>query len=168
MTKLSLALFDQLAPLHRLPASARPLLEVAALLHDIGIAVNYQRHHKHTYYLIQNADLPGLSPRDRELVARVARYHRRSLPVAGHVGLAGLSTSEARLVAKLAVILRLADSLDRSHRQPVKGIRTILGNTVVVVQLVGKSSDDLELWDAAQEAPALKKVLGRPVEIVEG
>jgi exopolyphosphatase/guanosine-5'-triphosphate,3'-diphosphate pyrophosphatase len=164
VAKLSLMLFDQLAPIHRLPASARPLLEVAALLHDVGNAVSYQRHHKHSYYLIQNADLPGITERDRELVARVARFHRRSLPEPGHVGLAGLTTTEGRLVIKLATLLRLADACDRSHRQPVKGLRVVFGPKVQVL-LDSKTSLDLEIWDAAQEASSLKRVLGRTVEV---
>jgi len=61
VARLALTLFDELATLHQLPAAARPYLEVAALLHDIGHAVNYQKHHKHTQYLIMNSDLPGLT-----------------------------------------------------------------------------------------------------------
>ena len=78
VTRLALRLFDDLALLHNLPASARPLLEVSGLLHDVGNAVSYQKHHRHSYYLIVNAEIPGLRERERELVARIARYHRRS------------------------------------------------------------------------------------------
>jgi exopolyphosphatase/guanosine-5'-triphosphate,3'-diphosphate pyrophosphatase len=165
VARLALTLFDALAPLHRLPASARPLLEVAALLHDIGNAVNYHRHHKHTYYLIQNAEIPGLNDRDRELVARIARFHRRSLPEPGHVGLLGLTATEARLVTKLSLLLRFADAGDRSHRQPVETLSTRLG-TKVQVLLTSREPLDLEIWDMSKEAESLRRAIGRPVEVL--
>jgi len=110
VARLALDLFDRLAPVHRLPARARRLLEAAALLHDIGHAVSLSAHHKHTYYLVANADLPGFSDRERELVALVARYHRRSHPGRGRRDLEALSASELGLVRKLVAILRVADA----------------------------------------------------------
>src|SRR5205823_9555027 len=119
VARLSLALFDDLASLHQLPAAARPYLEAAALLHDIGHALSHQRHHKHTHYLILNADLPGLSDRERRLVACIARFHRRSPPEPWHESLEGLNANEVRIVRKCSTLLRVADSLDSSHNQPV-------------------------------------------------
>ncbi|HJZ87554.1 MAG TPA: Ppx/GppA phosphatase family protein [Polyangia bacterium] len=162
---LALELFDRMAPLHGLPASARELLEVAALLHDVGHAVSYQRHHKHAYYLIQNADLPGLADRQRELVARVARYHRRSPPDPAHIGMVGLSRSEIQLVRKLATILRIADSLDRSHHQPVKKAVVRLGRDVVAVRLRARVPLDLELWDVARESQLFRHVFGKRIDL---
>lgn len=165
VARLALGLFDGLATVHKLPAAARPLLEVAALLHDIGSAVSYHRHHKHSAYLIQNADLPGLSARDRELVAKVARYHRRSPPQLGHVELQGLTGGEVRVVTKLAALLRLADAFDRSHHQPVQGLR-VRTNGRVVVELQSRQPLDLELWDAGQEMPLVRAALGKSIEVV--
>ncbi len=161
VTKLALALFDDLAPLHQLPASARPWLEVAALLHDVGNAVNYQRHHKHSQYLIQNADLPGLSDRERMVIGCIARFHRRSAPALTHEGMAGLTALEARLVRKCATLLRVADSLDRSHRQPVTKVEGTIIGTKAVVKLSSKTPIDLELWDAGHELPLFREVFGK-------
>ena len=162
---LALELFDRMAELHGLPASARPMLEVAALLHDIGHAVNYQRHHKHTYYLIQNADLPGIADRQRELIARIARYHRRSAPEPTHALMQDLNRSEAQLVRKLATILRVADSLDRSHHQPVKRAQVTLRDGVVGVKLGARVPLDLELWDVAHEAPLFRRVFSKRLDL---
>ncbi|MGZ6133093.1 MAG: Ppx/GppA phosphatase family protein [Myxococcaceae bacterium] len=161
VTRLSLQLFDDLAPLHNLPASARPLLEVAGLLHDVGNAVSYQKHHRHSYYLIVNAEIPGLRERERELVARIARYHRRSPPDASHSGMEGLGAGEVRLVRKLATLLRVADSLDRSHRQSIVRIQARLLPSAVLVKLKARSPLDLELWDATHEAALFRRVFGR-------
>jgi exopolyphosphatase/guanosine-5'-triphosphate,3'-diphosphate pyrophosphatase len=161
VARLALALFDQLAALHQLPLSTRPYLEVAALLHDIGNAVNYERHHKHTYYLIHHADIPGLAERERELVARVARYHRRSAPDLTHSGLAGLLPSEARTVRKLATLLRVADALDRSHQQAVKTLKASQSREGVVLRLQVKHPLDLELWNAEREIANFRSVFGK-------
>ncbi len=161
VARLALALFDELAELHRLPAAARPLLEAASLLHDVGNAVSYQRHHKHTYYLVQNADIPGLADRQRELVARIARFHRGSAPEPGHPLMAGLSMSESQLVRKLSTLLRIADSFDRSHHQPVHRVRAMVKDGAVNVRLGSRTAVDLELWDAEREAPLFRRILGK-------
>ncbi len=161
VSSLALTLFDDLAGLHKLPAAARPYLEVAALLHDIGNAVSHQRHHKHTYYLIQNADIPGLADRERELVARIARYHRRTPPALDHMGMEGLLPSEARLVRKCATLLRVADSLDRSHLQPVTRASATVSGRAVLVRLKANAPVDLELWDVEHEQRLFREVFGK-------
>ena len=166
VAKFALSLFDDLAPLHKLPAAARPLLEVAALLHDIGNSVSYQRHHKHTHYLIQNADIPGLADRERQLAALIARFHRRSPPELGHVLLADLTPSEVSLVRKASTLLRIADSLDRSHHQPVKGVRARIEGTSVQLRLLAKQPVDLELWDAQHEVPLFRRVFGKRLDML--
>jgi exopolyphosphatase / guanosine-5'-triphosphate,3'-diphosphate pyrophosphatase len=161
VASLALTLFDELAALHQLPLSCRPYLEAAALLHDIGNAVSYERHHKHTYYLIHHGDIPGLADQERELVARVARYHRRSAPELHHSGMEGLSATEARLVRKLATLMRVADSLDRSHHQPVKELRAVNGREAVSLHLKARHPVDLELWNVEREVPLFRRVFGK-------
>ena len=161
VARLSLSLFDGLAALHQLPLSVRPHLEVAALLHDIGHAVSYERHHKHTYYLIRHADLPGLADRERELVARIARYHRRSPPDTAHSGMDGLNPTEARTVRKLATLLRVANSLDLSHHQPIKEFKVTNGREGVALHLHTRQPVDLELWNVEHEVMNFRRVFGK-------
>jgi exopolyphosphatase/guanosine-5'-triphosphate,3'-diphosphate pyrophosphatase len=164
VARIAVGLFDALEPVEDLPKELRPLLEVAALLHDIGNAVSYQRHHKHTYYLIANADLAGLAERERELVARVARYHRRTAPEEKHAGMLGLSAEEVGRVRQLATLLRVADSLDKSHRQLVKGVRLVPRGKSAELLLTAKAPVDLELWDLEHEAALFRRVFGRKLE----
>ena len=163
--RLALALFDQLATLHRLPASARGLLEAAALLHDVGHAVSASRHHKHTFYLVSNADVPGFSERERLLVALVARYHRRSAPERGRPDLDDLSGGELSLVRRLVALLRVADALDRSHHQPVRDLRAGVRDGAVRVLASARGSIDLELWDVAREAGLFRSVFGKRLDV---
>ncbi|MCE9673603.1 Ppx/GppA family phosphatase [Myxococcus stipitatus] len=166
VARLSLTLFDDLAALHQLPLSVRPYLEVAALLHDIGHAVNYERHHKHTYYLVRHADLPGLADRERELVARIARYHRRSPPELTHSGMAGLTPGEARTVRKLATLLRVANALDHSHHQPIKGFKaTRSRDGGIALHLQARQPVDLELWNAERELANFRRVFGKKLTL---
>ncbi len=165
VTTLSLTLFDELTPLHRLPRSARAFLEVAAVLHDIGNALSYTRHHRHSEYLIRNTDIPGLVDRERDLVARIARYHRRSPPEHNHPGMEGLSRDERLTVRKLATLLRIADALDRSHLQAVRRMHVVRRPRDVSILLAGRGVFDLELWDAGREAALFRRVFGRRLSI---
>ncbi|WP_242336337.1 MULTISPECIES: Ppx/GppA phosphatase family protein [Anaeromyxobacter] len=163
--RLALDLFDQLAELHALPASARGLLEAAALLHDVGHAVSPTRHHKHTFYLVSSADIPGLSDRERLLVALVARYHRRSPPERHRPDLEDLPAGEFRLVRRLVALLRVADALDRSHHQPVVSVRAARKNGVVRVLARTRGPVDLELWDVAREASLFRAVFHASIHV---
>ncbi len=163
--RISLALFDALRTSLGLPVSARSLLQVAALLHDVGNSVSYAKHHRHTYYLINNADIPGLADREREIVACVARFHRRNLPDAGHPDMANLTRAEAQLVRKLAALLRVADSLDRSHNQPVQKVKVTSGGESALLHLDVRGHVDLELWDFEREAKVFEDVFGRKLRL---
>ncbi len=166
VARLALSLFDDLASVHKLPASARPYLEAAALLHDVGHAVNYQRHHKHAYYLISNVDLPGLSDRERQLVATIARFHRRSKPELAHELMQPFTAPEQRMVRKCATLLRVADSLDRSHHQPVQKVLVTTRGRTIVLKVRTRQSIDLELWDVAHEVGLFREVFARPLLVI--
>jgi len=168
VARLALQLFDQLAGLHGLPASARGLLEAAALLHDVGHAVSPSRHHKHTFYLVANADLAGFSERERLLVATVARYHRRSTPERRRPDLQALTAPELRLVRRLVGLLRVADALDRSHHQPVVDLRAAVRDGAVEVRPRARGPVDLELWDVAREAAWFRAALGKRLDVRAG
>jgi exopolyphosphatase/guanosine-5'-triphosphate,3'-diphosphate pyrophosphatase len=161
VARLAVELFDRLQRVHRLPARARRVLETAALLHDVGHAVSVHAHHKHTYYLVANADLSGFSDRERELVALVARYHRRSAPTRGRPDLDKLSVGELGLVRKLVAILRVVDALDRSHHQVVRGLDVAVRDGSVRLGVRASGPTALELWDAAREAALFQRVFSR-------
>jgi exopolyphosphatase / guanosine-5'-triphosphate,3'-diphosphate pyrophosphatase len=108
----ALRLFDELKTVHKLPARARLFLEVAAILHEAGAFVSPRGYHKHTWYLIANSEIFGLTRLEIAIVAHVARYHRRSGPKTTHVEFMSLPKESRILVSKLAALLRLAKALD--------------------------------------------------------
>lgn len=117
VTHVALKLFDLLQEDHDMSSRERLLLEISAILHDIGTFISPSNHHKHGYYLIEAADLFGLRKIDKDIVANVVRYHRRSAPKNTHIPYVSLPKPERSIVSKLAAILRVAEALDASHQQ---------------------------------------------------
>jgi exopolyphosphatase / guanosine-5'-triphosphate,3'-diphosphate pyrophosphatase len=156
--ELSLQLFDQLQPLHHLPAEARVVLEAAALLHDIGHSVSHRGHHKHGEYLTMNGDIPGLEGRERALAAAVVRYHnRKAEPADHHISYAALNAGDRRLARRLASLARIAEGLDHSHRQRVGSIRAAFQRGAVGLQLRIRGDASEDIRDANRSAELFEK-----------
>lgn len=117
---LSLVLFDALAKEHGLGQHERLLLEIGAILHDIGSFIRPSGHHKHSEYIVQNSEIFGLSRSDQVVVASLARYHRKGQPASTHVNYIALPREDRILVLKLGALLRVADALDRGHDRRVR------------------------------------------------
>jgi len=113
----AVSIFDILKKEHVCTPKHRMMLQVAALLHDIGMFINARGHHKHSNYLIRNTEFIGLSQDDITIIALIARYHRKSPPRLTHPEFASLTREQRLIVCKLAAILRVADALDRIHDQ---------------------------------------------------
>lgn len=108
--------------LHNMGQADLHLLWSAAMLHDVGMFIGRNGHHKHSYYLIKNGGLLGHSEEEVAVIANIARYHRGSDPKDSHESYIMLDLEERQKVSELAAILRLAEALDRSHRQVVHRI----------------------------------------------
>ncbi len=159
---LAMLLFDQTQPLHGMTDEERECLEYAALLHDVGYAINPRQHHKHSYYLITNSDLAGFTVEEIEMIANVARYHRRSLPGPQHLPYKLLSPDRRRVLEMLSAILRIADGLDRSHFSIIRDVRVTVGKKVNV-ELQALADSELEIWTAQSRADLFQNVFGREV-----
>ncbi len=122
VARLAGRIFDQTSRLHALRAECRELLKHAALLHEVGLHVSDRGYHKHSYYLIRHAPLRGFNEEQLDLIANVARYHRKSTPSEGHSNLAQMTPAQRADVEKLSAILRIAEGLDRTHRQAVRDV----------------------------------------------
>jgi exopolyphosphatase/guanosine-5'-triphosphate,3'-diphosphate pyrophosphatase len=162
---LSRTLFSCLQPLHELPLEYGKLLEAAAFLHDVGHYVSDASHHKHSYYLVANSDMPGFTNRERECIANLCRYHRKSLPAAGHPGYRCMRDGDGRALLKLVPLLRIADSLDRGHAQRIRSLACDIRPEEVVIRLDSPVAVDLELWAAERVGEVFHKVYGLPVQL---
>jgi exopolyphosphatase/guanosine-5'-triphosphate,3'-diphosphate pyrophosphatase len=164
---LALGLFDDLAAggLHAGDPAERELLWAAAMLHDIGVNVDYDDHHKHSRYLILNAGLPGWTQREIALIAQMARYHRKGSP--GLDDLAPLARKgDAELVQRCAAILRLAEQLERSRDQMVRGTRITVRDGTVELRVEGEGDVSLARWAARRETRLFERTFSRSLEVV--
>ena len=166
VARLAGSLFHQTQQLHGLEPVCADYLEAAALLANVGLVVSHSRHHLHSYYVIRNSDLVGLSDREIEVIAQVARYHRKSGPKPSHPEFAALEPADQRIVRVLAGLLRIAIGLDRSHDALVRSISVATVRGRLVITLHSKRSDDtsLELYAATERSSLLAEVLDRPIE----
>ncbi len=98
----------------------RLYLILAAYLHDLGMFINNRSHHKHSEYIISSSNMFRLTQDEINLIACIARYHRRSTPLKSHLVYNSLSSGQQILVQKLSALLRIANALDRSHKQKAK------------------------------------------------
>jgi len=156
--ELSVLLYDQLQPVHHLPAQSRVLLEAGALLHDIGHRVSHRAHHKHGEYLALNGDIPGLDGRDRAIVAALVRYHnRKSDPAGHHIAYSSLNNADKRIVRRLAAILRIAEGLDHSHRQRVTNVHASFQRGTAALYLEARGDVAEDLRDAERSAELFDK-----------
>ncbi len=165
VARLSIGLFDQTRAIHGLTDREREWLEYAAILHDIGVHISYEGHHKHSYYLVKNGDLRGFEPDEIEAIALVARYHRQATPKRRHDGFVSLRRRTRRTVRTLAAILRLAESLDRSHAQTITGLELHDRGDDDLLQLRTTGDAELELWAAARHAAPFERLTGKPLRI---
>ena len=139
VARLATRLFDELQAEHGLPKRDRLLLEVAALLHDIGMFVGLRAHHKHVQYILQASEIFGLSADDRDVIGNVARYHRRALPQRAHEPYMILDRQDRVRVNKMAALLRLANALDAEHLDKVRDVRVVQeeGQWALIIDGVG-------------------------------
>ncbi len=159
--------FDSLTDLHQLTEHDALLLQVAAILHEVGTYVSPRAHHKHSEYIILNSEVFGLDRLDVTIVALVARYHRHSGPRLDHPAYAALSTDDRIRVSKLAALLRVADALERTHAQRVSQLEIRRVSGKLRLRLPGLANTDVERLAMASKADLFEQVFGLGVVIDE-
>ncbi|MEW6277005.1 MAG: Ppx/GppA phosphatase family protein [Candidatus Eremiobacterota bacterium] len=165
VTDLALQLFDETRFLHQLGEEQRFLLEVAALLHDVGKAVNVSSHHKHSHYLVRHTPLFGLTMPQRIQVACVARYHRKAAPEPAHEELREVPPRDRQPIVILSALLRLAEALDAEHGGQVRRVEASQGKRRVTLYLEGPGGMLLERWAVQKTLAILERALGCPFRI---
>lgn len=167
VASLASSLFDDMGSYHGFGERERLLLKAAALLHDVGDYVRYDGHHKHSYYLIQNSDIMGLTPDERAIVANVARYHRKGAPDPAHPNFRDLDKDARTKVRGLAAILRIADALDREHLGKVASVRAEIDPKArrMILHATGAEDRELEEWTVRAKSELLREVYDLEVAV---
>jgi exopolyphosphatase/guanosine-5'-triphosphate,3'-diphosphate pyrophosphatase len=163
---LALGMFDELAKLglHDGDPRERELLWAACMLHDIGMSIDYDDHHKHSRYLILNGGLPGFTPVETAIIAQAARYHRKGMPVPGPMAALFGEGDIARL-DRCATLLRLAEDLERSRDQLVRGTSLALSNGEVELKLIADGESAVPRWAAGRERELFARAFHRDLSV---
>jgi exopolyphosphatase / guanosine-5'-triphosphate,3'-diphosphate pyrophosphatase len=163
---LALEAWDELASagLHAGDPAERELLWAAAILHDIGTAVDYDDHHKHSRYLVLNAGVPGYSAREIALIAQMVRYHRKGKPSMGD--LAGFAREgDEDLLSRCSAVLRLAEQFERARDQAVRGTRVAVHDGVVDLTLEASEDVSIARWAAQRQSDVFRRAFGKDLRV---
>ncbi len=162
VARLALGLFDETAAagLHAGDRRERELLWAASALHDIGMSVDYDDHHKHSRYLVLNAGLPGFTPAELALVAQACRYHRKGMPDPGPLAPL-LSKADLGRLDRMAALLRLAEDLERSRDQSVREAHVAVDGETATLSLVSADDTAVPRWAARREVDIFARAFGR-------
>jgi len=168
VARLALEIWEALAitGVHPGDREERELLWAAAMLHDVGTAVDYDDHHKHSRYLILSAGLPGFTPRETGLIGQLARYHRKGSPGLGEFEPLARDGDE-EMVARCASVLRLAEQLERPRDQTVEGLEVEVDDDRVALRLRHTEDVTVARWAAQRQRDVFKKALGRELEVLD-
>jgi exopolyphosphatase/guanosine-5'-triphosphate,3'-diphosphate pyrophosphatase len=164
VARIAGSLWAQLAKPLNLHAADGELIEAAALVANVGYLINFEGHHKHSYHLILNSELPGFERGQLQVLANVARYHRGSAPKKRHEQFRELSLEDQGRVRALAAILRLALALDRTHQQNVDQVRAQVREDGVRIVIQSEGDAGVDLWAAERKVELFEKVFGRQVK----
>ena len=165
VANLAIQLYDEMEDILGLHGKDRLYLEVAAILHDVGMFISDRAHHKHSQYLIEWSEIVGLNQDERKKIAMIARYHRKSHPNASHADFMSLNSAERIRVAKLAAILRVADALDRPHRQSISKLTVSEDDTRIIITVTSIADILVEQIAVKEKGELLKDITGNDIEI---
>lgn len=169
ITRMALAMYDGLQPLHRLPLRARDLLETACRLHDTGMLINYYSHAKHSAYIIANAPIYGLTHREQAICALIAGFQdgisNKLTRFSNYVRL--LSGDDLESVKELSLLLALAKAFDRTYDQSVVSLTVSHNQDRVILHLVPRDPDDIPFIEAAlrPHIERFPRYYGKPIGI---
>lgn len=167
VAEAAVRLFDVFQPDHGLAPRYRLLLQVAALLHEVGSFVSSRAHHKHSEYLIANSEVFGLSRHEINLVAQIARYHRRSPPRASHPSYTALTRESRLVVSKLSALLRVADAVVRGHNRHESDIHFQRHDDELIITIAGGADLLLEQRAVETKGGLLEDIYGIKIRLEE-
>jgi len=163
---VALMAFDETARLGLHPGDSgeREVLWAAAMLHDVGVLVDYSAHHRHSEYLSLNTSLPGFNHRELALIASMLRGHRKGVPsLDPYASL--LRVADEKAYRRGVALLRLAEQLERAKAGQVRGLRCAIEDGALEVTVRCAGDPALALWSAAAESPHIERAFGMPLRL---
>jgi exopolyphosphatase/guanosine-5'-triphosphate,3'-diphosphate pyrophosphatase len=165
--RLATLLFKKLKPLHNLDEDFIKIIKTAAMLHDSGISIRYYDHHKHSFYMILNSEINGLSHKELIMSAYAASAHRNNefeMNIFQFHGI--INRMDLSNIEKIGIFLKIAESLDKSMSGAVKNIECSIDGDTVTIKAVSENSIDLEISDAKKAIPFFTEVFDKELIII--
>ena len=143
--KYVLQIFDTMRKYHGMGQRERLLLQIAVWLHDCGKYISMEKVSECSYQIIMSTDIIGLSFMERQMIACAVRFNNSAFVYYDELYSMGIAIDRESYikVAKMTAILRLANAMDRSHYQKVKGIKAVLKDREL--QMIVDSAQDISL-----------------------
>ena len=134
LEQIAMNIFEAMKKIHGLDKRAGLLLRLAALLHDCGKYISLANLGECSYNIIMSTEIIGLSHTEREIVANVVKYNHLEFDYYESMNKGtNLAKEDYMIIAKLTAILKLANGLDRSHKQKFKDVRIVLKEQELVI-----------------------------------
>lgn len=164
--EISQNIFEDLEPIHRLNDSYRRILITSALLHDCGISIDYYNHHKHSFYIILNSSINGLTQKELLMSAAIAACHRNNqyhIPFPQYTSI--INRIDIKAIEYIGAILKIAEGLDRSLEGAVSDIHATIDNETVKLEVESQLDLELEIRQAMRSACSFKEIYNRDLVI---
>lgn len=165
VAKNALAIFDGMKKVHGMGARERLLMQIAILLHDCGNYISLSNASECAYEIIMSTEIIGLSHRERELIANVVKFIK--IPFGYFQSAEGRGGAGRRMymtAAKLTAIIRVANVLDRSHKQKIESIKAVVREQELIMTADVKEDMTLERGLLPEQADFFEEIFSiRPV-----
>ncbi|TDT69775.1 exopolyphosphatase/pppGpp-phosphohydrolase [Hypnocyclicus thermotrophus] len=135
-------------------------LTIAAFLHDIGKYISIKNHSEHSYNLIMNNTIFGLSAEAKELIALISFYHNKKFPNFSSKMFKNFDEVKTMKIIKLTSILRIADSLDRAHKVKIKSLNVTFDNHTMILNITTNDKLTIEHWSFKKKSELFTDIFG--------
>lgn len=161
----ALKIFDSMQHIHSLGRRERHMLEGAAILHDVGYYMGYDNHNLHSFNIINSMNIPGVDHETLKIVAFIALLHRGESEDEMMKHGAGLGQDTKLLINKLVTLLRVADSMDRSHMQLIHDFEMKIEANQITINASAYKSPYVEINFFRQSNKEFVKTYGIPIKL---
>lgn len=159
-------LFDSLKPLHHLGSEYSNIIKTASMLHDCGTSIDYYNHHKHSFYIILNSYINGLTHKENLISAAIAASHRNNsyhLPIPQFCSI--INRLDVNVIETIGVILRISEGLDRSLEGAVQDLSVEITDDYVKILLISELDLEFEVRQALRASSKFEEVYHRKLII---
>ncbi len=158
----ALDLFDQTQALglHSLGPKWRSLLSCSAILHDVGEVISYQNHNVLSQAIIENSELPGFTCDETEAMGMIVRFHHKKFPGAKDPRLSGFAPDTAMAIRICAILLKMADVMDRHRNDSIVSFRIYPSDGVMRLDIVAEEDPSMEIWSLEKISADFRKLFG--------